>query len=60
MRVGDMSLSSGFGGLMNKPWVESLGEEGEWGGGVASTGSCVGGGLEDMGMGSVGRIGGVI
>ena len=43
---------------MNKPWVESLGEGDDCGGGVVgSTVSCVGGGLEDTGMGSVGRIG---
>ena len=53
MRVGDMS--SGFGGLMNKPWVESLGEGDECGCAVGSTVSC-GGGLEDMGVGRVGRI----
>jgi hypothetical protein len=39
---------------MNKPWVESLGEGDECG--VGSWG----GGLEDMGMGRVGRIGGGI
>jgi hypothetical protein len=53
-------MSSGFGGLMNKPWVESLGEADDCGGVVGSTVSCVGGGLEDTGMGSVGRIGGAI
>lgn len=49
-------MSSGLGGLMNKPSVESLGE-GDDCGGVGSTVSCAGG-LEDTGMGRVGRIGG--
>ena len=34
MRVGD--ISSGFGGLMIKPWVESLGEGDDCGGGMGS------------------------
>jgi hypothetical protein len=55
MRVGDMSSASG--GWMNKPWVESLGEGDECGVGLTASS---GGGLEDMGMGRVGRIGGGI
>jgi len=61
IRVGD--ISSGSGGLMNKPWVVETfgggeGEDGS-GGGAGSRVSCCGG-LEDTGMGRVGKIGGGI
>ena len=59
IREGD--VSSGSGGLMNKPWVVETfgggeGADGSDGGGRSRVSCC--GGLEDTEMGRVGKIGG--
>ena len=58
IRVGD--ISPGSGGSMNKPWVvETFGGGDGSGGGEESRVFCCRG-LEDTGMGRVGKIGGGI